>query len=324
MPSSMTLSNRLSRKTGLVNSGKCSLENSTTDSSISTCTTLFSALCLSTSSAMPQSPPPMISTFFALAVGEDRHMGHHLVIDELVARGDLRGAVQHQHLAEVLLLEQHEVLVRGLLLVQHLVDREGHAEAEVVEQGLGKPAFVGHGRLISRSSCPRTRASGNRRGFNRSPTSEWKNGLRILRSPACAGDDSSAGREPYAPCPRRCSPTTMRFGLNASRSTGMQASGLGVAAHEHVERRVVRLRPGVDRDVALGQHRDAGNPAVRLEVMQMDVQQRRARGGDASCAAPHRSGRYPRGPRPRRDRRSGARPRSARRCGRRSDPCDHR
>ena len=66
MPSSITLSKRLSRNTGLVNSGKCSLENSTTDSSISTCTTLFSALCLSTSSAMPQSPPPMISTFFAL------------------------------------------------------------------------------------------------------------------------------------------------------------------------------------------------------------------------------------------------------------------
>ena len=33
--------------------------------------------------------------------------------------------------------------------------------------------------------------------------------------------------------------------------------------------------------MALGQHRDAGHAAIRLEVMQMDVQQRRARGSDA-------------------------------------------
>ena len=64
-------------------------------------------------------------------------MGHHLVIDELIGRGDLGGAVEHQHLAEERVLEQDEVLVLGLHLVEHTVDRIGHAEAEVVEQGLG-------------------------------------------------------------------------------------------------------------------------------------------------------------------------------------------
>ena len=66
MPSSMTLSKRLSANTGLVNSGKCSLENSTTEASISTWVSRCTDLCLSTSSAMPQSPPPMISTSLAL------------------------------------------------------------------------------------------------------------------------------------------------------------------------------------------------------------------------------------------------------------------
>ena len=37
------------------------------------------------------------------------------------------------------------LLVPGLLLVQHLLDRVAHAEAEIVEQGLGEPAFLGHG-----------------------------------------------------------------------------------------------------------------------------------------------------------------------------------
>ena len=39
------------------------------------------------------------------------------------------------------------------------------------------------------------------------------------------------------------------------------------------ERRIARIGPGVDRDVALGEHRDAGN-AVRLEAVQMQVQVR--------------------------------------------------
>ena len=79
-----------------------------------------------------------------VAVGEDRHMGHHLVVDELVRGRDLGGAVEHQHLAEEWVLEQHEMLVLGLHLVKHPLDLVGHAEAEVVEKCLGNPALLGH------------------------------------------------------------------------------------------------------------------------------------------------------------------------------------
>ena len=250
-------------------------------------------------------------------------MGHHLVIDELVARGDLRGAVEHQHLAEVLLLEQHEVLVLGLLLVEHLVDREGHAEAEVVEQGLGDPALVGHRVPHSRSSCPRMRASSNRRGFIEARGFKWTNGLRILdRPPARAMTAQRAMRLTPLPAQVLADRDALRLErLAQHRDAGIR---LGVAAHEDVERRVARLRPGVDRDVALGQHRDAGDPAVRLEVMQVDVQQRRARGGDAAAQRLVDQVDVVEAARPRRDRRSDARRRSARRCAPRSGPCAHR
>ncbi len=79
-----------------------------------------------------------------VAVGEQRHVRHHLLVDELVLLGDLGGAVEHEHLAEERMLEQHEVLVLGLQLVEHLVDLESHAETEIVEQRLGNPALLGH------------------------------------------------------------------------------------------------------------------------------------------------------------------------------------
>jgi hypothetical protein len=87
-----------------------------------------------------------------IAVGEQRHVRHHLLVDELVALRDLGGAVEHQHFADIGLLEQHQMLVLGLQLVEHLVDREGHAEAEIVEQRLGKPALLCHETLRSEVS----------------------------------------------------------------------------------------------------------------------------------------------------------------------------
>src|SRR3546814_17134653 len=56
---------------------------------------------------------------------------------------------------------------------------------------------------------------------------------------------------------------------------------LSGAAHEDVERRVAGLRPGVDGDVRLGEHRHAGDAVVRRKVMKVDVQQRRPGGRDA-------------------------------------------
>ena len=81
-----------------------------------------------------------------IAVGKQRHVRHHLMVDELVLAGDLRGSVEHQHLAEERMLEQNEMLVRGLHLVDHPLDLVGHAEAEIVEQRFGNPAFFGHAR----------------------------------------------------------------------------------------------------------------------------------------------------------------------------------
>ena len=78
-----------------------------------------------------------------MAMRQDRHMGHHLVVDELVLGGDLGRAVEHQHLAEERVLEQDEVLMLRLHLVDHTLDLEGHAKAEVVEQRLGIQRFGG-------------------------------------------------------------------------------------------------------------------------------------------------------------------------------------
>src|SRR5262245_19331804 len=47
------------------------------------------------------------------------------------------------------MLEQHELLVLGLQLVDHPLDLVGHADADVIEQRLGNPAFVGHDRHTS-------------------------------------------------------------------------------------------------------------------------------------------------------------------------------
>ena len=80
-------------------------------------------------------------------------MGHHLVIDELVPGGDLGGAVEHQHLAEQLVLEQYQMLVLGRELVEHPLDRERHAKAELVEQGFGDPALRGHNGVLSSAGC---------------------------------------------------------------------------------------------------------------------------------------------------------------------------
>src|SRR5215213_5126370 len=145
-----------------------------------------------------------------LAVREDGHVRHHLVIDEFVTRGDLRCAIEHQHLAEMLMLEQHQVLVIGVLLVQHLLDRITHAETEIVEQRFGQPAFLDHD--SSAPSWP---------GLSRPSMSLSQREVQVVNArdkPRHVGD--------YVPCPRRCSPTAMRAGWNASRSTGTQASGL--------------------------------------------------------------------------------------------------
>jgi hypothetical protein len=79
-------------------------------------------------------------------------MSHHLVVDEFVARGDLGGTVQHQHLAEEFMLEQNEMLMLGLHLGEYPLDRIGHAETEFGEQRLGNPTFLGHADLLRKTA----------------------------------------------------------------------------------------------------------------------------------------------------------------------------
>ena len=148
--------------------------------------------------------------FLGLAVREQRHVRHHLVIDELVLGGDLGRAVEHQHLAEELVLEQHQVLVLGLHLVEHALDLVGHAEALGIEQRLGNPALLGgHCEILGEilGGCPHRRTAGKVPG--RHPIF-WK---------------VSSNRRRQTSRPRRISSTSTRLALKASRSTGMQASG---------------------------------------------------------------------------------------------------
>src|SRR6516162_6255082 len=56
---------------------------------------------------------------------------------------------------------------------------------------------------------------------------------------------------------------TCTEGFTQDREAGVRA---GLAAHEHVERGVAGVRPGMDRDVALGEDCNAGD-AIGLKMM---------------------------------------------------------
>src|SRR5207248_201286 len=131
----------------------------------------------------------------------------HLMVDELVSAGDLGRPIQHQYFSEESVLEQDEMLVLGARFVEHPIDFVGHAEAELVEQRFGHPALAGHGRSGDGGQMT---DDGNGADF-RSPSS----GVRHPSSD-------------QAPCPRTISLTSTRCALNASRNTGMQASGLAL------------------------------------------------------------------------------------------------
>jgi hypothetical protein len=68
-----------------------------------------------------------------ITVPKERHPGHHLLIDELVARGDLRHAIEHQHFAEGPMLEQNEVPMRRAHFGDDLVGPAAHANVVETE-----------------------------------------------------------------------------------------------------------------------------------------------------------------------------------------------
>jgi len=64
-----------------------------------------------------------------VGVGVHGQMGDHLLVRELIALRDLDGVVQDEDLTIGLRLENQDVLVLALLVVEHLLDLEGHGLA---------------------------------------------------------------------------------------------------------------------------------------------------------------------------------------------------
>ena len=76
------------------------------------------------------------------SVGDDRHMGHHLVVDEVVALGGLDHVVEGEDTAEGGVLEDADALVVGLAVIEQLAHPE-RLRPGIVER-FADP--VGHGR----------------------------------------------------------------------------------------------------------------------------------------------------------------------------------
>jgi hypothetical protein len=56
-----------------------------------------------------------------LTMGEERHVRHHLVIDELITGGELDNTVQHHHATEIAVLEDNEMLALGLAIEENAI-----------------------------------------------------------------------------------------------------------------------------------------------------------------------------------------------------------
>ena len=68
-------------------------------------------------------------------MGEERYVGHHLVVIELVALGGLDDAVQRHHAAKLCIVEDHQVLMIGPMLEVDLVNGKALAVGVVERFG---------------------------------------------------------------------------------------------------------------------------------------------------------------------------------------------
>jgi hypothetical protein len=78
-----------------------------------------------------------------VGVGEHSQVGDHLLVGELVALGALDDVVEDEDHAVVGGLEDEHILVEGLLVVDDLVDLEGHGLARPHVADLAEPAWRG-------------------------------------------------------------------------------------------------------------------------------------------------------------------------------------
>jgi hypothetical protein len=86
------------------------------------------------SQALPEHPAVAAAHdqgFARLAVGEQRNVRHHLVVDELVLRRELHDLVEHHHAPEIGVFEDNQPLVLGLAVEEDAVRRQTDTEATV-------------------------------------------------------------------------------------------------------------------------------------------------------------------------------------------------
>src|SRR5690606_17116159 len=80
---------------------------------------------------------------FRVAVGQQRDVGHHLVIDKLIALGGLHHTVQRHHAAKGSVLEDDQILMIGFLVVKHVI--HGKVLTKLIMQRFMPYRFFGHG-----------------------------------------------------------------------------------------------------------------------------------------------------------------------------------
>ena len=79
-----------------------------------------------------------------IGMGEERHVREHLVVHELVLLGDHDRAVEHEHPAELVGVEDVDALVGALAAVEELLDLDGEPGAAPVLLGEPEIPEIGH------------------------------------------------------------------------------------------------------------------------------------------------------------------------------------
>src|SRR5690606_23288216 len=84
--------------------------------------------------------------------GHQRHVGHHLMVDELVERGELKDAVENEHRAPDSILENDKVLMLSFLLMEDLVRLHANTPVgmkRLLDPALHRPASI----VVQASPC---------------------------------------------------------------------------------------------------------------------------------------------------------------------------
>ena len=135
-------------------------------------------------------------------------------------------------LPKSLMLEQHQVLVLGLPLVEHLLDRVAHAEAELVEQRFGNPALGFAMMILPLESLPVRPAIPSGAHQDQRVTAKPGNGQMMTSS------SDGYERSVAAPWPRSSVAHRDPLDLEGLAQDRHASVRIGLAAHEDVERGV--------------------------------------------------------------------------------------